>query len=66
MAPFMVIDSSIGKWLHFPQFHIEVETDKCISCGKCNRSWSMGVDVKKWFRMGRLQIVRNVLGAVPV
>ena len=47
MAPFMVIGSSIGRWLHLPQLHIEVEKDKCVGCGICNKACSMGLDVKK-------------------
>ena len=54
MAPFMVIGSSIGKLLHFPQLHIEVEKNKCISCGKCNRACSMGLDVKKMVSDGTI------------
>jgi polyferredoxin len=54
MAPFMVIGSSIGRRLHFPQLHIDVETDKCISCGKCNRACSMGLDVKKMVSEGTI------------
>ncbi len=45
MAPFMVIGSSIGRLLHFPQLHIEADSSKCISCKKCNRACPMGLDV---------------------
>ncbi|MBR4343579.1 MAG: 4Fe-4S binding protein [Lachnospiraceae bacterium] len=46
MAPFMVIGSTLGRILHFPQLYIEVDKDTCISCGKCNMSCPMGLDVK--------------------
>ena len=47
MAPFMVIGSSIGRFLHLPQLHVEADKDKCVSCGKCNRVCPMGLDVKE-------------------
>lgn len=45
MAPFMVIGSSIGRLLHFPQLHIEAEKSKCVSCGRCSKVCPMGLDV---------------------
>lgn len=53
MAPFMVIGSSIGRLLHFPQLHIEAEKDKCISCGKCSKTCSMGLNVKEMVEQGK-------------
>lgn len=53
MAPFMVIGSSIGSFLHLPQLHIEADKDKCISCGKCSRACPMGLDVKKMVAEGK-------------
>jgi polyferredoxin len=47
MAPFMVIGSSIGRFLHLPQLHIDADRDKCISYGKCSRVCPMGLDVKE-------------------
>ena len=47
MAPFMVIGSSIGRFLHLPQLHIEAEKDDCIACGRCSKVCPMGLDVKK-------------------
>lgn len=52
MAPFMVIGSTIGRWLHLPQLHIEAETDKCIGCGKCNMACPKGLDVRKMVSEG--------------
>ncbi|MDD6038694.1 MAG: 4Fe-4S dicluster domain-containing protein [bacterium] len=46
MAPFMVIGSSIGRFLHLPQLHIEADKSKCISCKKCNKACPMGLDVQ--------------------
>ncbi|MBO7703733.1 MAG: 4Fe-4S binding protein [Solobacterium sp.] len=47
MAPFMVIGSSIGRFLHLPQLHIEAEKEQCISCGRCSKVCPMGLDVKE-------------------
>ncbi len=53
MAPFMVIGSSIGRYLHLPQLHIEADNDKCVSCGKCSRACPMGLDVRELVKTGR-------------
>ena len=34
MAPFMIIGSKVGQFLHIPQLHIEADKSKCISCKK--------------------------------
>ena len=47
MAPFMVIGSTIGRWLHLPQLHMEADPDQCIACGKCSRACPMGLNVKR-------------------
>ena len=46
MAPFMVIGSTIGRFLHLPQLHVEADREKCISCKRCNRVCPMGLDVE--------------------
>ncbi|WP_035773017.1 4Fe-4S binding protein [Butyrivibrio sp. VCD2006] len=52
MAPFMVIGSSVGRFLHIPQLHIEADKDKCINCGRCSKACPMGLDVKKMVAEG--------------
>ena len=52
MAPFMVIGSTVGRWLHLPQLHIEADTEQCIACGKCNKVCPMGLDVKQMVAEG--------------
>lgn len=52
MAPFMVIGSSIGRFLHLPQLHIEADKDKCISCNRCSKACPMGLDVKSMVEKG--------------
>ena len=52
MAPFMVIGSTVGRWLHIPQLHIEAERDQCVSCGKCSKVCPMGLDVKQMVSEG--------------
>ncbi|MBP5159661.1 MAG: 4Fe-4S binding protein [Lachnospiraceae bacterium] len=47
MAPFMVIGSTVGRWLHIPRLHIEPDKERCIGCGKCNKACAMGLDVKQ-------------------
>jgi ferredoxin len=54
MAPFMVIGSTIGRFLHIPQLHIEAEKSDCISCGKCSKSCPMGLDVKAMVSEGKM------------
>ncbi len=53
MAPFMVIGSTVGRWLHLPQLHIEADKAGCISCGKCSKVCPMGLDVKKMVSEGK-------------
>lgn len=47
MAPFMVIGSTVGRWLHLPQLHVEAEAENCVKCGLCNKACSMGLDVRE-------------------
>lgn len=47
MAPFMIVGSKVGKALHIPQLHVVADTEKCISCGKCNKNCPMSLDVKE-------------------
>lgn len=52
MAPFMVIGSTVGRFLHLPQLHIEEDRTQCISCGKCSKACPMGLDVKAMTEKG--------------
>ena len=52
MAPFMVIGSSVGRRLHFPQLHIDADKELCIACGKCSGACPMGLDVKRMVSEG--------------
>ena len=47
MAPFMILGSKLGRLLHIPQLHISADKEKCVSCGKCNQSCPMGLDVRQ-------------------
>lgn len=53
MAPFMVIGSSIGRFLRLPQLHIEADTERCVSCGRCNKVCPMGLDVRSMTKEGK-------------
>lgn len=53
MAPFMVIGSTIGRFLHFPQLHIEMDNSRCISCKRCNKVCPMGMDVASMVHEGK-------------
>lgn len=53
MAPFMVLGTKLRKTLHLPGIHIRSrESDKCITCGKCNKVCPMGVNVVNESRSG--------------
>ena len=52
MAPFMVIGSTIGRWLRLPQVHIEADREQCSSCGRCNQVCPLGLDVKQMTASG--------------
>ena len=46
MAPFMILGIKLRRFLHLPGIHIRAsKIDSCISCGKCNKSCPMGIDV---------------------
>lgn len=45
MAPFMIIGIKIRQVLHLPGLHVRLEEKECISCGKCNKSCPMGLNV---------------------
>lgn len=53
MAPFMVIGSVVGRFLNFPQLHIEADKNMCIACGKCSKSCLMGLNVKEMVSEGK-------------
>ena len=53
MAPFMVTGSSIGRFLRLPQLHIEGDTERCVSCGRCNKVCPMGLDVRSMSKEGK-------------
>lgn len=52
MAPFMIIGSKAGRFLHIPQLHIEADKSKCVSCKKCSSVCPMGLDVEKLVATG--------------
>ncbi len=46
MAPFMVFGTQLRKRLRLPGVHIKSkEKHRCISCGQCNETCPMGIDV---------------------
>lgn len=55
MAPFMIIGSKIGQFLHIPQIHIEADPSSCKSCGKCSKECPMSLDVKGMVSSGKIQ-----------
>ena len=53
MAPFMILGTKLRRFLHLPGLHIRTgKTDSCISCGKCNKSCPMGIDVMSKTKCG--------------
>ncbi|MBO4807825.1 MAG: 4Fe-4S binding protein [Lachnospiraceae bacterium] len=53
MAPFMVIGSKVGRFLHLPQLHVEADKSACVSCGRCSKVCPMGLDVKEMVSEGK-------------
>jgi len=53
MAPFMIIGSTIGRWLHLPQLHVEADKESCIACGRCSKVCPMGLDAKEMVASGK-------------
>ncbi len=54
MAPFMVIGTKLRGLLHLPGLHVSADKEKCISCGKCDRSCPMGLEVKEMAKSGKI------------
>ena len=52
MAPFMIIGEKLADLLHIPRFRLKTNPDDCVSCGKCNRSCPMGLDVAEMAKSG--------------
>ncbi len=45
MSPFMIIGRKISLALRIPRLGLKVNSSQCISCKRCNRSCSMGIEV---------------------
>lgn len=54
MAPFMVIGTKLRRALKLPGLHIAASEADCISCGKCNKSCPMSIDVQESVRYGSI------------
>jgi len=54
MSPFLVLGMWIGEKLHFPQFKVRSEQEKCISCQKCNSVCPMSIDVQSEVSAGKI------------
>jgi polyferredoxin len=52
MAPFMVIGTKLRKLLHLPGLRIAAKSEKCVSCGQCDKVCPMCVNVSKMVRIG--------------
>lgn len=55
MAPFMVFGTKLRSLLRLPGLHVASDKEKCISCGRCDRSCPMGVEVKNMVKEGRIR-----------
>ena len=45
MYIFKYLGSKVGNVLKMPSLKIEIEGEKCVQCGKCSKSCTMGLDV---------------------
>ena len=46
ISPFMVIGSSLGKFLRLPQMQLRSTRNACISCGACTKACPMSLPVQ--------------------
>lgn len=46
MAPFMIIGSRIGRWLHLPYWGLSSKQG-CINCSQCSKACPMSLDVNQ-------------------
>lgn len=53
MASFMAIGSGVGRLPRLPQFHIEADRERCVSCGKCRQACPMGLYVRAMTQEGK-------------
>lgn len=54
MAPFMVLGEKLGSALRVPQLHVSAEADRCVGCGKCDRTCPMSLPVEQLAQGGAI------------
>lgn len=54
MAPFMVIGEKLADFFHIPRFRLKSDPDACVSCGKCNKSCPMGINIAEMVKSGKI------------
>jgi polyferredoxin len=61
MAPFMVIGTKLSDVLKLPRLRLRSEKERCVSCGRCNRSCPMSLDVQAMVRSGKIRDAECIL-----
>jgi ferredoxin-type protein NapH len=62
MAPFMILGKKLGKIMHIPSLTIKtVQTNSCVSCGRCDDVCPMSLEVSKMVKKGSIESVDCIL-----
>jgi ferredoxin-type protein NapH len=61
MAPFMILGRRVRNALNTPALSLAVETDRCISCYKCDRACPMSLKVQALVQSGELETGECIL-----
>lgn len=61
MAPFMVLGRKLSNAFRLPALRLRAHPDRCISCGLCDRTCPMSLDVSAMIAAGRTEHTECIL-----